>query len=215
MAATFSWRFAPVSTTERGAPLWSTRRFIFAPRLPLSVGFLPVFSPPSGAGEFLESNSLPLPRDPTALFGIVLDHPIHQLLEDAHLPPPLETLVNHACGDPKPLPMDGLPLAATPKHVPDSVGDGSVGHPRPAAPLLTLVPLFGQVLLEFPPQRSWTVVCWSWVRRGYTNAKWRFPIRDFAFIMPIRGSVDPAYRWLSRSQQTTDNCDQVAWAPVS
>ena len=47
------------------------------------------------------------------------------------------------------------------------------------------------------------VVCWSWVRRGYTNAKWRFPIRDFAFIMPIRGSVDPAYRWLSRSQQTT------------
>jgi len=47
------------------------------------------------------------------------------------------------------------------------------------------------------------VVCWSWVRRGYTNAKWRFPIRDFAFIMPIGGSVDPAYRWLSRSQQTT------------
>jgi hypothetical protein len=58
------------------------------------------------------------------------------------------------------------------------------------------------------------LVCWSWVRRGYTNAKWRFPIRDFAFIMPIGGSVDPAYRWLSRSQQTTDNCDQVAWAPV-
>ena len=51
------------------------------------------------------------------------------------------------------------------------------------------------------------VVCWSWVRRGYTNAKWRFPIRDFAFIMPIRGSVDPAYRWLSRSQQTTDSGD--------
>ena len=48
---------------------------------------------------------------------------------------------------------DGLPLASRPEHVPDSVGDGPVGHPRPAAPV-ALVPLPGQVLLEFPPQRS-------------------------------------------------------------
>src|ERR671910_298633 len=51
--------------------------------------------------------------------------------------------------------MEGLPLASRPKHVPDSVGDCSVGHSRPAAPLVALVALFGQVLLEFPPQRSW------------------------------------------------------------
>jgi hypothetical protein len=55
MADILSWRLAPVCTPERGAPLWPTRRFIFAPRLPLSVGFLPVFAPPTGAGEFLES----------------------------------------------------------------------------------------------------------------------------------------------------------------
>src|SRR5829696_2159275 len=50
--------------------------------------------------------------------------------------------------------MDGLPLASTPKHVPHSVGDGPIGHPRPAAPLAGVVPLFRQVLLELPPQRS-------------------------------------------------------------
>jgi hypothetical protein len=50
------WRLAPVSTTDKGAPPSSTRRrLIFAPSLPLSVGLLPTFSPPKGAGECLES----------------------------------------------------------------------------------------------------------------------------------------------------------------
>src|SRR5215218_10328340 len=95
MAETLSWRLAPVSTTERGAPLWSTRRFIFAPRLPLSVGFLPVFSPSRGAGEFLESIACHFQEIPP-LSSVVLGHALHQLLEDAHLPPPLETLVDDA-----------------------------------------------------------------------------------------------------------------------
>jgi len=46
MAETLSWRLAPVSTTEMGAPRPSTSRLIFAPDLPLSVGFLPVLWPP-------------------------------------------------------------------------------------------------------------------------------------------------------------------------
>src|SRR5215212_10610780 len=39
-----------------------------------------------------------------------------------------------------------------------------------------------------------SVVCWSRVRRGYANVEWRFSTRDFAFIMPTRGLVDPAHR---------------------
>src|SRR5215216_2017552 len=75
MAPTLSWRLAPVSTTERGAPLWSTRRFIFAPLLPLSVGLLPVFSPPSGAGEFFESIAChlqPIPSLSSASYSTIL-----------------------------------------------------------------------------------------------------------------------------------------------
>src|SRR5215211_3701330 len=110
-----------------------------------------------------------LPRDPTALFGIVLDHPIHQLLEKTHLPPALEALVDDAGADSKPLPMEGLPLPSRPQHLPDSVGDGPVRHPRSAAPLALL--LFGQVLLEFPPQRSWKAEVVHFPRCGSLSHK--------------------------------------------
>jgi len=84
-----------------------------------SIGrVLACFAPPTGAGEFLESNSLPPPADPAALPGVVLDHPLHQLLEDAHLPKSLEPLVDDARANSEPIPMNGLPLRARPKHVP-------------------------------------------------------------------------------------------------
>jgi hypothetical protein len=63
-------------------------------------------------------HGLPLPADPTMLPSVVLGHPLHQLLEDAHLPPALEAFMDHAGGDPKPMAMDGLPLASRPKDVP-------------------------------------------------------------------------------------------------
>src|SRR5215218_3522312 len=50
--------------------------------------------------------------------------------------------------------MNRLPLAASPKDVPDCVDDGTVGCPR-SATSSGLLPLFGQTLLEFPPQGSW------------------------------------------------------------
>src|SRR5215208_3197269 len=49
--------------------------------------------------------------------------------------------------------MDGLPLASCPKHVPDGVDDGPIRGPRPAA-FGTLLLVFGQAFLEFPPQRA-------------------------------------------------------------
>ena len=84
----------------------------------------------------------------------MFDHPFHQLLEDAHLPPALETFVDYARGDPEPIPMDGLPLPLTsrPKHVPDAVDDRSIGGSRSAtSPTL---PLLGQALLELSPEGS-------------------------------------------------------------
>src|SRR3954467_3587765 len=114
---------------DGSAALIDAMRFIFAPSFPLSVGFLPVFSPPKGAAQlFLESIALlPPPTDPIALLCVVvLGHPFDQLLEDTH--PRLQlslwkrswmTLFGH----PKPIPMNRLPLAQPlEKHVvPDSV----------------------------------------------------------------------------------------------
>jgi hypothetical protein len=139
-----------VSTTEMGAPRPSTRRLIFARSLPLSVGLLPVLWPPKGAAECFESHRLPSPADPAALPCVVLSHPLHQLPEETHAPPTLKTFMDHAGGDPKPIAMEGLPLASRPKHVPDGIDDGSVGSSRSAA-LPALCLLFGQALLEFPP----------------------------------------------------------------
>src|SRR5215204_2190636 len=95
---------------------------------------------------------LPLPADPSALPGVVLSHPPHELLEDAHLSPSLKTFVDDAGANSKAVSMKSLPLASGPKHVPDGVGDGSIGSPRPATSSRHL-PALGQVLLEFPPQR--------------------------------------------------------------
>src|SRR5215203_3448261 len=139
---------------KRSASLVYQEVYLCTLLAPIS-GVLARFFSSHRSGRVLGIHCLPLPRDPTALFGIVLDHPLHQLLEDAHPPPPLEALVDDACGDPKPLPMDGLPLASRPKHVPDGVDDGPVRSPRPAAFVSpAVVVLFGQALLEFPPQRA-------------------------------------------------------------
>src|ERR687897_3729186 len=70
------------------------------------VDLRPEFAPVGGIlAHFLASqrswgvlgvHRLPLPADPAALPGIVLDHPPHKLLEYACPSPPLETLVDDA-----------------------------------------------------------------------------------------------------------------------
>ena len=75
MADTLSWRLAPVRTTEMGAPRSSMMRFIFAPSFPLSVGFLPVFPPPKGAAQLLESIAChfqPTPPRSLAYYSAIL-----------------------------------------------------------------------------------------------------------------------------------------------
>src|SRR5215208_543930 len=97
----------------------------------------------------LEVHRLPLPADPAALLGIVLDHPPAQLLEYARPSPPLETLVDDAGADPKPIAMQSLPLASCPKHVPDGISDRPLGGSGPAALVLFLFLGLGRYFLSF------------------------------------------------------------------
>src|SRR5215204_1097256 len=126
MAETLSWRLAPVSTTKRERLARLPGGLSLLPACPYLCGVLARFFSSHRSGRTLGIHRLPSPAHPAALSGVVLDHPLHQLLEEAHAPPSLETLVDHACGDPKPLAVQSLPLASRPQHVPDGVDDGSI-----------------------------------------------------------------------------------------
>src|SRR3954467_14969135 len=78
-------------------------------------GILAGFLASQRGGAALGIHRLPPPTDPILLLCVVLGHPFHQLLEDAHPRPSLETLVDNARGHPEPIPMNRLPLAAGPK----------------------------------------------------------------------------------------------------
>src|SRR5215207_3384014 len=121
IAAILSWRLAPVRTTLKGAPLLSTSRWILAPSFPLSVGFLPLFSPPSGAAQLLESIACHFHPRPLSLWRSVRPSSSSASRRCPSLSPPLEALVDDARAHPEPILMNGLPLATGPKDVPDAV----------------------------------------------------------------------------------------------
>src|SRR5262245_39988025 len=81
-----SLRLAPSTASPRGMPRPSVSRLRLTPRLPRSVGFLPVFFPPEGGLGHAPVHAQPGPVDPPQL--VVLQQP--------GLPEPQE----HASGDP-------------------------------------------------------------------------------------------------------------------
>ena len=85
------------------------------PELAPVGGTFPGFLASQRGCRVLGIHRLPPPADPCTLFGIVVGHPLHQLLEDAHLPPALETLVDNTGGDSEPLAVHSLPLASRPQ----------------------------------------------------------------------------------------------------
>src|SRR5215204_2039322 len=96
MAETLSWRLAPVSTTKRERLARLPGGLSLLPACPYLCGVLARFFSSHRSGRTLGIHRLPSPAHPAALSGVVLDHPLHQLLEEAHAPPSLETLVDHA-----------------------------------------------------------------------------------------------------------------------
>jgi hypothetical protein len=131
------------------------QKVYFCPELSSIGGVLAGFLAPQRGRTALGIYRLPPPADASALFGVVLNHPSHQPLEDTHPRPALETLVDDARGDPEPIPMDGLPLRAGPEHIPDAVHHRSIGGSgsTAAAPWYFLPPLLlGQALLELSPE---------------------------------------------------------------
>src|SRR5262245_24783496 len=109
-----SWRLAPSMASPTGTPSASTSRLRLAPRLPRSVGFLPVFFPPErGLGHG------PVQRQPApvqALQPVVFLQPGRpELLEDAGRDPLLEAAVGRALGTDAGR-LQGSPLAAGAEH---------------------------------------------------------------------------------------------------
>ena len=122
-----SWRLAPSTARPTGTPLASVSRLRLVPRLPRSVGFRPVRSPPSGAlvmapsiashsqsSPFISSYSC-RPRGP-------------EVDEDAGGGPLLEAAVGRGvradAGG-----VQGPPLAAGAEHEEDGVHGLAVGDP--------------------------------------------------------------------------------------
>src|SRR5262245_46503826 len=126
-----SLRLAPSTATPMGTPAPSVSRLRLTPRLPRSVGFLPVFFPPEGCLGHAPVHRQPGPVDPLQL--VVRQQP--------GLPEPQE----HAGGDPLLEPVvgrgpradaggvQGLPLAPGPQPEEDGVGARPVGLARPPA----------------------------------------------------------------------------------
>src|SRR5437588_11409082 len=87
-----SLRLAPSTARPTGMPSASTSRLRLAPRLPRSVGFLPVFSPPERRLGRAAVHRQPGPVDP--LPAVVGQQPVlPQRPEDALPLPALEAVV--------------------------------------------------------------------------------------------------------------------------
>src|SRR3954453_2176453 len=104
-----SLRLAPSVARPTGMPLASTSRLRLAPRLPRSVGFLPVFFPPEGRLGHAPVHAQPGPVD---AHEFVVGHQagLPQRLEDAGLDPLLEAVMGRGSGA-EAGGVQGLPLA--------------------------------------------------------------------------------------------------------
>src|SRR3954454_11950611 len=113
-----STTLAPAITTPSGPPSPSTTRLFLVPFLPRSVGFLPVFSPPTPGLAQHRVGRLPLPLHAADLVAF-LDQYGPDLLEDSALDPALEPVVDGALGA---VPLgQSLPLATAPHPEEDRV----------------------------------------------------------------------------------------------
>lgn len=108
--------------------------------------------PTQWRGNRLAVDSLPLPADST-LAGIEADQAPHDLLPDTLLLPGLESLVQHAARNTKPVSVDGFPLATSPQHIPNAVDDRPVVSTWPSRPWF--LGWLGQVSLDTAPEWAW------------------------------------------------------------
>src|SRR5436305_4317039 len=87
-----SLRFEPSTTTPMGTPPPSVSRLRLVPCLPLSVGFLPTFSPPERGFRHRPVHRKPLPIDPAQ--HVVFGQPyLPELQEHPGFPPLLKAAV--------------------------------------------------------------------------------------------------------------------------
>src|SRR5215218_1563520 len=104
--------------------------------------------------------------------------------------------------------MEGLPLASRPKHVPDGIDDGSVGSSWSAAPA-ALCLLFGQALLEFPPQWSRKTEVVHFRRCGSLSHRAQLLSRTVMVAIPFSercAFVQPSWRGSRIESKSRDWC---------
>src|SRR5215204_1469994 len=150
-----SWRLAPLRTIEMGAPRPSTRRFIFSPSLPLSVGLLPVLWPPKGAAQCLESIAChfqEIPPHSLASYSVILFISFSKTPICLHFWKRSWTTLEETPNQSRWRAFHFHPVQRARTYL--GVDDGPIRSPRPAAFGSHLPVVFGQALLEFPPQRA-------------------------------------------------------------
>ena len=97
----------------------------FCPKFASICGVLACFLPTQRCRTRLAINRLPFPAN-TLLLGIEQDHLFQNGFKDTLFTPGLELGMQHTAADAKPTPMDCLPLATRPHHIPDAVEDRPV-----------------------------------------------------------------------------------------
>src|SRR5215212_306089 len=122
-----SLRFDPSTNKPIGTPPPSLNRLRLVPCLPLSVGFLPTFSPPERGFRHRPVHREPRPIDPVkrVVFG---QSYLPELQEHAGFAPLLEAPVRRG-GRTDPGLVEGVPLAAGAKAEEDGVHGRSVADP--------------------------------------------------------------------------------------
>src|SRR5208337_4561553 len=130
-----SWQLAPSTATAIGIPCPSVSRLRLTPDFALSVGFLPVFSPPNGA--FVIAPSIHCHAQSSPFFFIQFQQSrLPHLLEDLGFYPLLKSNMHRTSRTQTP--RQRLPLAPGTQHVQNSGHRLAVTHwwPPPFGPFL-------------------------------------------------------------------------------
>ena len=126
------------------------------------VNLCPAFAPVGGTGPcFLSSprrwhrftvECLPFPTDPS-LPIVETNHRLQDFVPNALLLPSLETFMQDAAGNAKPISVDSFPLTTCPQDVPEAIDDGAIVGTRASWP--SLFWWLRQMLLDATPQGAW------------------------------------------------------------
>jgi hypothetical protein len=98
--------------------------------------------------------------------SIIPDHFHQHVIEDARFSPTLKSIMDHTTTNPKPVSLDGFPLATRPQYIPDPIQRCPIIRSRPSATYALW--RFGYQVLDQLPQfiRHLKVIYIFWFSNG-------------------------------------------------